>query len=148
MPTTPIRATWMTPGAPRVQKPSWLKLAPVPAPVEAAPPVEVIASVPPREMRPSLPPPPSSRRIPPPQIQTTRELELESEVLQLRTELARVVAENENMKARVMEESEPAIVALAMAIARRVVVREVTADPTLVHAWVREAQGLMPKGRV
>ena len=144
-----MKAPWMSPGAPRMQKPSWLKLAAVaaPAPVPPPTPVEVIASVPPRSMRPSMPPP-SSKHIPPAQIQTTRELELESEVLELHSELSRVVADNAHMKARVMEESEPAIVALALAIAKRVVGREVTADPTLVHAWVREAQGLMPKGEV
>lgn len=145
--SAPARANWMTPGAPRAQKPSWLKLAAV-APEPPPPPIEVIPSVPPpRSMRqPSIPPPPSSRRHPPAQIQTTRELELESEVVQLQSELQRVIAESENLKARVMEESEPAIVALALAIAKRVVGREVAADPSLVHGWVREAQGLMPNG--
>lgn len=151
MASEPVRANWMSPGAPRAQKPSWLRLAAVSAPAAspAPPPVEVIPSEPPpRSFRqPSMPPPPSSRRVPP-HIQTTREVELESELVQLHAELQRVMTENENMKARVMEESEPAIVALALAIAKRVVGREVAVDPQVVHAWIREAQGLMPSGSV
>ncbi|MFO0738523.1 MAG: FliH/SctL family protein [Labilithrix sp.] len=152
MASEPVRANWMSPGAPRAQKPSWLRLAAVSAPAASPSPppiVEVIPSEPPpRSFRqPSMPPPPSSRRVPP-QIQTTREVELESELMQLHAELQRVMTENENMKARVMEESEPAIVALALAIAKRVVGREVAADPQVVHAWIREAQGLMPSGSV
>jgi hypothetical protein len=144
-----VKAPWMTPGAPRVAKPSWLRLAVPEAPEPAPPPVEVIPSVPPRSVRqPSLPPPPSSRRVPPAQIQTTREVELESEVVQLHDELQRVLAESASMRARVMEESEPAIVALALAIAKRVVGREIEGDPALLHAWVREARGLLPSGEV
>lgn len=150
------RAPWMSPGAPRAAKPSWLR---VPAYVEESelthpeppppPPIEVIASIPPpRSLRRPSVPPPSSRRHPAPQIQTTREVELESELVALHNEYQRVVAESENMRARVMEESEPAIVGLALAIAKKVVGRELATDPRLLQAWVREALGLMPNGEV
>jgi hypothetical protein len=147
-----VKAAWMTPGQSKIAKPSWLRFQPVSVPVETPPPppIEVIAapSMPPLRT-PSIPaPPPSSRRLPPAQIQTMREIELESEVMQLHTELQRVMGENENMRARVIEESEPAILALAMAIAKRVVGRELSTEPTLIHAWIREAQGLMPNGAV
>lgn len=148
------KASWMTPGAPRAQKPSWLRLAAVSVPATSTEPsvspvVLIPSEPPPRSFRPpSMPPPPSSRRHPPAQIQTTRERELEGEVAQLREELQRVVAESEHMKARVMEESEPAMVALALAIAKRVVGREVAADPTLLRSWIREAQGQLPSGEV
>lgn len=143
-------ASWMKPGAPRVQKPSWLRMAPAVVETPVIPQVEVLSSEPPpRSFRaPSMPPPSSRGHHPTAQIQTTRELELESELVHLHNEFQRIFHENETMQARVMEESEPAIVALALAIAKRVVGRELTADATLVHAWVREAQGLMPAGSV
>lgn len=144
----------MTPGAPRMAKPSWLRVPAYVDPADVAPPeppapppVEVIASIPPRSVRRPSVPPPSSRRIQP-QIQTTREVELESELVALHNEYQRVVTESEHMKARVMEESEPAIVGLALAIARKVVGRELKTEPALLHAWVREALGLMPNGDV
>ncbi|MBX3228839.1 MAG: hypothetical protein KIT84_42090 [Labilithrix sp.] len=154
------KAPWMSPGAPRMAKPSWLRmraLADAVTEVESSPPsrpasppssVQLIASVPPpRSMRPSVPPPPSSRRGSP-HIQTTRELELEREVAALQSELARVVAESASTRARVIEESEPAIVKLALAIARRVVGREVESDPALMQAWIDEALAMLPGGEV
>lgn len=142
------RPPWMTPGAPRVTKPSWLRLTPYAEPEPPpSPPVQLLPSIPPpRSMRPSVPPPSSRRK--PPQIQTTRELELESEVALLHNELQRVTSEAESMRARVMEESEPAIVALAVAIAKRVVGREVDADPALLKAWIDEALGMLPDAEV
>jgi len=77
-----------------------------------------------------------------------RELELESEVVMLHNELQRVTTEGASMKVRVMEESEPAIIALAVAIARRVVGRELTTDPSLMQEWIREGMAALPGGEV
>jgi hypothetical protein len=141
----------MQPGAPRVAKPSWLRIqpyVPTPPPMQAVVvPVQVVSSVPPPRSRPSVPPP-SSRRIPPAQIQTTREVELESEVVALHNELSRVTAESETMKARVIEESEPEILSLALAIAKRVIARELATDPTLIRSWIAEARGVLPNAQV
>lgn len=154
-----VKAPWMTPGVPRIAKPSWLRFEPAPPSVPEPPPptplpaalppsVELLSPLPPprTSLRPSMPPP--SRRMPPAQIQTAREIELEGEVAHLRAELERAKDETEAMRARVMEESEPAIVSLALAIAKRIVGREVTKDPALMHVWVREAQGLLPRGEL
>jgi hypothetical protein len=141
----------MQPGAPRVAKPSWLRVpayVPTPPPMQAVVvPPQVVTSVPPPRSKPSVPPP-SSRRIPPAQIQTTREVELESEVVALHNELSRVIAESETMKARVIEESEPEILSLALAIAKRVIGRELATDPTLIRSWIAEARGVLPNGQV
>lgn len=159
------KAPWMQPARAVVtRQPSWLKMQPYVA--EAPPPsvrqpsiqpgsksrpsmaaVQMPSSAPPRSVRPSVPPPASSRHGAP-IIQSTREVELEAEVAALHTELARVIDESERVRARVMEESEPQVVALALAIARRVVGRELTTDPGLVQHWIQEALGTLPEGAV
>jgi flagellar biosynthesis/type III secretory pathway protein FliH len=45
----------------------------------------------------------------------------------------------ESLRVRVLEASEPQLVELAMAVAGRVVGRELQTDPTLVASWAREA---------
>ena len=45
----------------------------------------------------------------------------------------------ESLRVRVLEASEPQLVKLAMAVAGRVVGRELQTDPTLVASWAREA---------
>lgn len=45
----------------------------------------------------------------------------------------------ESLRVRVLEASEPQLVALALAVAERVVGRELKTDPTLVAGWAREA---------
>lgn len=75
-------------------------------------------------------------------------MELEAEVAALHAELARVIDEAERVRVRVMEESEPAVIALAVAIARRVVGREVKTDSGLIQHWIKEAMGTLPEGAV
>jgi hypothetical protein len=75
---------------------------------------------------------------PSPMIQSEREVELESEIIALREELGRMAVDLASVRARVIEESEPEIVRLALTVAERVVGRELSSDPTLVVTWVKE----------
>ncbi|OJY30257.1 MAG: hypothetical protein BGO98_26335 [Myxococcales bacterium 68-20] len=84
--------------------------------------------------------------MPPPSpiIQTGRELELEDELLALREETARLAVELASVRARVLEESEPEIVRLAVTVASRIVGRELATDPALVLGWIREGFAALP----
>ena len=149
-------APWTRPGAPRVSgRPSWIgiprvsaaAIAPVRAP-SVPPPSEgrpVSASVRPPSIAPSLVPiTRPSVPAPSPLIQSTRELELESEVAALRQEVARLAAELSSVRSRVLEESEPEIVRLAITVAERVVGRELASDPSLVLDWIRQGLTALP----
>jgi flagellar assembly protein FliH len=84
---------------------------------------------------------PLARASKPPQsliIQSARELELEGEARALREELARLALLLSSVRARVLEENEPDVVRLAVAVASRVVGRELAADPTLMVGWIRD----------
>ena len=158
-------APWTRPGAPRVSAhPSWMGMPRV-APVESAPASSRTPSnrPPPDSVRgrhggaeqtksvrpPSMPPvvvplaalssPPSS-----PIIRSGRELELEAEVQALREEAARLAVELASVRSRILEDSEPEVVRLAMTIATRVVGREVSADPSIVLGWIREGLAVLP----
>jgi flagellar assembly protein FliH len=95
-------------------------------------------------------PPPSSGRISAVhasaavEIRSTREVELEAQNEALRAEIARLAGALASLRARVVEESEPEIVRLAMAIASRVVGRELSADPSMIAEWIGEARALLP----
>jgi len=99
---------------------------------------------------PSIPPvvlPLARASVPPgssPIIQSGRELELELEVQTLREEIARLALELGSVRARVLEDSEPEIVRLAFTVAKRVVGRELAADPSLVTGWIREGLAALP----
>ena len=75
---------------------------------------------------------------PGPMIHSDREVELESEIIALREELGRMAVDLASVRARVIEESEPEIVRLALTVAERVVGRELSSDPSLVVEWVKE----------
>ncbi|MCW5832772.1 MAG: hypothetical protein KIS78_10215 [Labilithrix sp.] len=86
--------------------------------------------------------PPSS-----PIIQSARELELEREVLALREEVARLAVELASVRARVLEESEPEVVRLAVTVAARVVGRELATEPSLVTGWIQDGLAALPGKR-
>jgi flagellar assembly protein FliH len=78
------------------------------------------------------------------EIRSTREVELEAQNEALRAEIARLADALASVRARVVEQSEPEIVRLAMAIASRVVGRELSADPSMIAEWIGEARALLP----
>jgi len=82
--------------------------------------------------------------IPPQMIQTTREVELEAEVEGLRLEVARLAQTIATMRTRILEESEPEILRFCVAIADRVVAREITQDPSVIMEWIREGLAALP----
>lgn len=149
-------APWTRPGVPKsVARPSWMSL---PRPVAIAP-AERPPSVPPvsapvdsepsmRSVLPSMVPPSGSMRaMSRPSmaaIQTRREVELESEAAALRVEVARLAQLLATVRARVLEESEPEIVRLAVAVAERVVGREVSLEPSLIVSWIKEGMAVLP----
>lgn len=152
-------APWARPGTPRrTTRPSWIGgVVRPPAPKDdhepaAAPPSAPVAYVCPEAeasaRRSSAPP--SSMRIPVAQasaaveIRSTREVELEAQNEALRAEIARLADALASVRARVVEQSEPEIVRLAMAIASRVVGRELSADPSMIAEWIGEARALLP----
>ena len=77
-------------------------------------------------------------------ISSAREVELEGEVAALRGELTKLASMLDSVRATVIEESEPEIVRLALAVAKRLVGREVTADPTILHRWIEEGAKSLP----
>ena len=148
-------APWTRPGAPRVSgRPLWIGMPRVVAPSCAQSQVRAPSNPPPSERgRPILPSviapavvPLEQVSVPPlsPIIQTGRELELEREVLALREETARLAVELASARARVLEESEPEIVRLAVTVASRIVGRELAADPALVLEWIRQGFAALP----
>ncbi len=162
-------APWTRPGAPRIAStPSWIGLprvvpggAPVPPSVRSHPPTSAApgdsaASVTSVELRPSARPPavpasllPLARMSVPPvpvldPLDRTRELELEAEVQALREQLGQLVTELATVRARILEDSEPEVVRLALSVAGRVIGHEVTLDPPVVLGWVREGLSALP----
>jgi hypothetical protein len=81
---------------------------------------------------------------PSPMIASAREVELEGEVGMLRGEIAKLESMLMSVKATVIEESEPEIVRLALAVAKRLVGREVTADKAILHRWIEEGTKALP----
>jgi flagellar assembly protein FliH len=78
-------------------------------------------------------------------IQTTREVELDGEVDALRREVARLARELAAARARVLEESEPEIVRLAVAVATRVVGRELAQEPSTIVGWIKDGIAVLPQ---
>lgn len=118
-------------------------------------PPALIPSVPPNVLSSSRPPAASSASsaamtlahahgAPSPMIASAREIELEGEVVALRSELAKLEATLMSVRATVIEESEPEVVRLALAVAKRLVGREVSADPTILHRWIEEGARALP----
>ncbi len=150
---TPV--SWGQPGVPRsVTRPSWIGAPSVatPAPkVLSIPPAFAIEPAPLR----SSPPPsiaPASRPLGTARasgsvhlIQTTREVELEGELAALRGEVARLAEALASARTRVLEESEPELVRLAVAVAARVVGHELSTDPTTLIAWMKEGLTALPR---
>lgn len=148
-------APWTRPGAPRVSgRPSWIGMPRAAVPACAQSQVRAPSTPPPsergRENVPSVIAPaivPIERvSVPPPSpiIQTGRELELERELLALREETARLAVELASVRARVLEESEPEIVRLAVTVASRIAGCELATDPALVLEWIREGFAALP----
>lgn len=79
-----------------------------------------------------------------PSIASTREIELENEILSLRGEIAKLALALSSVRSSVVEEAEPEIVRLALAVASRIVGREVAADPTVLAQWVEEGARVLP----
>lgn len=80
-------------------------------------------------------------------VQTMREVELEDELGAMRREMAMLAAELSVARQRALQENEPEIVRLAMAVAERVVGRELTVDPTLVEEWIHDGVRALPGAR-
>ncbi len=148
-------APWTRPGAPRVSgRPSWIGMPRAVVPACAQPQVRSPSTPPPSERdRQNLPSviapavvPIERISVPPPSplIQTGREPELEGELVALREETARLAVELASVRARVLEESEPEIVRLAVTVAARIVGRELATDPVLVLGWIREGFAALP----
>src|SRR5690349_3320037 len=87
------------------------------------------------KMRASSPPPsivPKSVPIVVPPLHAAREVELEAEVFALRSEIAGLLEELASARERFLESCEPEIVRLAVAVAEKVVARELSLDPAMV----------------
>jgi hypothetical protein len=157
IPTT--RVAWGQPAVPTLAPPSWLAMArvrPEPPPPSSKKPGK------PSLVPPSSPAvvlhrssPPSARAasiLPAPRgsgsfaaVQTAREVELEGEVAKLEAEVARLSGALASVRAKILEESEPEMVALSLSIARRIVGQELSADPSLIGAWITEGLAALPK---
>ncbi|MBX3209356.1 MAG: hypothetical protein KF764_30265 [Labilithrix sp.] len=147
-------APWTRPGEPRVSgRPSWIGMPRVTPPSPAPPAPRAPSTPPPSEgvrrpsqsiVAPSIAPLSRPSGAPSPIIQSGRELELESEVLALREEIARLAVDLASVRARVLEESEPEVVRLAVTVAARVVGRELATDPALLAVWIREGLAALP----
>jgi hypothetical protein len=94
----------------------------------------------PREPEPEPAPPPPSAPDP---IEPWRARvdELEDTVKHLRAALEGALEGTTRLRRAWLEQSEPELVRLAVAIARRVVARELAMDPSLLMSWAREALG-------
>lgn len=79
-----------------------------------------------------------------PQMTTAREVELETELETVRAQLASLAAQFAAVRGKVIEESEPEIVRLALAVAKRVVDRAVSAEPSVLVGWIKEGINAMP----
>lgn len=79
-----------------------------------------------------------------PPAASARVLEVEEALELARAEIARLASVLATVRARVLEEAEPEIVRLALAIAERVVGRELAADPRIVARWIEEGLASLP----
>ncbi len=149
--------TWARPQSTAVRRPSWigasLRESPSPPPPSERKGSPVSEKTPPsgsrRAVKSSPPPsviPKSTRDLTAfsAPIRTTREVELEGEVLGLRAEVARLVEQLASVRASVLEESEPAVVELAVAVAEKIVGRELALDPTMISRWIEEGLAGLP----
>jgi Flagellar assembly protein FliH len=146
-----------------VARPSWIGRLVIPAPQSgieltgmgftgSSPPPKLRSSIavpghsePPRSSRPSLAALARAvKSIPPQMIQTTREVELTSEVDVLRNEVAKLAQLIATLRAKIVEESEPEILRFCVSIADRIVAREIAQDPTIIIDWIREGLTAMP----
>lgn len=159
-------APWTRPGEPRVAAhPSWMGMPRVIPPASPAPFSRAPSNRPPADPTrgghgatpsipisrpPSMPPlvMPLARATDPPAscpiIQSGHELELEAEVEALRAQVGQLAHELASARARILEESEPEVVRLAVTVATRVVGRELATDPSLVVQWIREGLAALP----
>ncbi len=133
---------WMRPNAARaVKQPSWITKPR--AQESVAPPSgrAHLSLVPPAPREPTAPPPPSTpraRSVAPPKLSLVPPLP-DPRIAELEQSLAALAADLATYRKRVLEESEPDLVRLALTIAERIVAREITADPQLIVEWTREA---------
>lgn len=148
---------WTKPRAPRrAARPSWIggvcprapSAAPAPPAAEEPVAAPVVASIAPTSSTgrvvtsisilpvASLRPDPSERIV-----------ELEAALDGARAEVARLARELAAVRARILEESEPELVRLAVAIAERVVGRELAADPPPWERWIEEGIAALPGRR-
>ncbi len=154
---TPV--TWARPVVTPVRRPSWIGMARKPPSSEGQPaPGSAPASerLPPsagQRARQSSPPASSAEAsveralasFSAAPIRTTREVELEGEVAMLHAEIARLARELASIPARVLEESEPELVRLAVAVAEKIVGRELVLDPHTIVSWIEEGLAALPK---
>jgi len=144
--------SWARPAPLTVAPPSWIRgrrPAPVRVPSASPPPPAPVSAVPPRPVtiaprpRTSYPSDAVARSgfgaMP-----TSREVELDAEIVALRGEVARLADLLASVRAQLLEDAEPEVVRLAVAVAERVVGRELAADPALVGAWAMEAIAALP----
>jgi hypothetical protein len=133
-----VYASWAGPRlALPAPRPSWL--APRPAPSEDGSDEAVQVTIPPGEVArlyPTLPPPreePIVSEPPPPPYP-----DLRAEHAALSAQLAAALEAMSHLRRRVLEASEPGLVALACAVGEKIAGHELRADPSLVVAWARE----------
>jgi hypothetical protein len=165
-PVRKLSGSWTRPSAPkRVNRPSWIgtlhrgafdaalaeEASSSAAPMRLSKSAPKIPSVPPNMLSSKPPASASSAALlahaqgaPSPMIASAREVELEGEVAALHGEIAKLESMLMSVKAAVIEESEPEIVRLALAVAKRIVGREVTADPKVLHRWIEEGTKALP----
>lgn len=129
--------------APDVAPPSWIKPRvaappapsvppPPPAPFDDAEAAAAEAALYAQATQTALPP----LTPPAPSVEVRDDRSAEVEALQ--EQLSSALEEVDGFRQRVLEGSEREIVELALAIAERVVGRELTTDPSLVMAWARQ----------
>lgn len=136
-------ATFMT------RKPSWMSRRgstthpPVQVPVPPLPSVTDSMLGLAEAVDPPCPPAPASQPAPPVSevdLSTSVALaRLADENASLRGQVAEMASAMARLRRQVLEASEGELVNLAVAVAERVVGRELSTDPTLVVAWAREA---------
>jgi flagellar assembly protein FliH len=160
-----LAAPWSSEGTTMTRRPSWISPrrsslpAPpssIPAPVAAPPVVELLVPQvegavelerwPGRE--PSIAPQPLEDAIDAMALSSSV-ARLTEENAALRVQVAQMAGAMAGLRREVLEASEPELVSLALAIAQRVVARELRLDPTLILHWAHDAiQSLATKDEV
>lgn len=157
--------TWLRPGAGTPQRrPSWLagRMPPSPvSPIETSLPPPRLPSLPPSIPAPTISAFPRSLgdsdvifapRVIPSDLVPRGEIEhRDAELAALKAELEQARASNAALatalateRRRVLEASEPALVGLALAIAKRAVGGALAIDPSPLAGWAREAIDALP----